>query len=167
MDPPTRPRIVPPALLALIVCAGVFTWLINQGLPDPVASHFGPEGEADAFMPRGQYIAIMLAVTVVVPLFIVVVVNYALSRAGTRINLPNRDHWLAPERREQTVQFLLQQTALFASLLVLFLCYAQWLAARANAVSPPDLDAGSFLAGLGVFLVCIVVWVIRLVRHFR
>jgi uncharacterized membrane protein len=167
MDPPTRPRIVPPALLGLIACAAAFTWLVNQGLPDPVASHFGPAGEADAFMPRGQYIAIMLAVTVVAPLLIVVVVSYALSRPGARINVPNRDYWLAPERRGETIQFVKRQIALFATFLVVFLCYAQWLAARANALSPPNLDPGPFFAGLGIFMACTIVWVVRLVRHFR
>lgn len=167
MEPPTRPRIVSPALLGLVVCAAAFTWLINRGLPDPLASHFDPDGDPDGFMPRGQYIAIMMAVTVCVPLFIATLVNLALARGGTRINLPHREHWLAPERRAETIGFLARQNSSFVTLLVLFMCYAQWLAARANSLTPPSLDAGLFFVGLGVFMACIIVGIVRLVRHFR
>lgn len=167
MEEPSRPRIVSPALLGLIVCAAAFTWLVNHGLPDPVASHFDAEGGPDGFMPRAQYIAIMMAVTVIVPLFIATLTRFAISRAGARINLPNRDYWLAPERRAETIGFLTQQATQFAALLVLFMCYAQWLAARANATTPPSLDSGLFFAGLGGFMVCVVLGIVRLMRRFR
>ena len=167
MQEPARPRIVSPALLALLVCAAAFTWLINHGLPDPIASHFDAEGDPDAFMPRSEYIAIMMAVTVIVPLFIATLTGFVLSRAGVRINLPNRDYWLAPERRTETIGFLTQQSSQFAALLVLFMCYAQWLAARANSTTPPSLDSGLFFVGLGVFMACVIVGAVRLVRRFR
>lgn len=167
MEQPPRTGIVSPALLALIGCAAAFTWLVNHGLPDPVASHFDSEGDADGLMPRSLYIAIMMAVTVIVPLFIATLTNFALSRTGVRINLPNRDYWLAPERRAETIRFLTQQSSQFAALLVLFMCWAQWLAARANSTSPPSLDSGLFFAGLGVFMACVVLGIVRLMRRFR
>lgn len=167
MEQPTRTRMVSPALLGLMVCAAAFTWLVNRRLPDPVASHFDPAGDADGFMPRGLYIAIMMAVTVIVPLLVAILINIALHRRGARINLPNRDHWLSPERRAETIDFLARQASRFAGLLVLFMCYAQWLAARANSVTPPSLDQGLFFVGLGVFMACIIVGMVRMVRHFR
>ena len=167
MDQSSGPRIVSPALLMLIVCAAAFTWLVNHGLPDPIASHFDAEGEADAFMPRSQYIAIMMAVTVLVPLFIATLTGFAISRAGLRINLPNRDYWLAPERRAETIAFLTQQSSQFAALLVLFMCYAQWLAARANSTNPPSLDSGLFFLGMAVFMASVIIGIVRLVRRFR
>lgn len=167
MEQPTGPRIVSPALLGLIVCAAAFTWLINHRLPDPLASHFDADGEPDGFMPRALYIAIMMAVTVIVPLFIATLTRFALSRAGARINLPNRDYWLAPERRAETIGFLTRQATQFAALLVLFMCWAQWLAARANSTTPQSLDSGLFFAGLGVFMACVILGIVRLMRRFR
>jgi uncharacterized membrane protein len=167
MEQPPRTPLVSPALLGLLACAAAFTWLVNHGLPDPVASHFDPAGDPDGFMPRAEYIGIMMAVTVLAPLFIATLSSLALSRAGTRINLPDRDHWLAPERRAETVGFLRHQSSQFAALLVLFMCYAQWLAARANATTPPTLDSGLFFLGLGVFIACVALLIVRLVRRFR
>lgn len=166
MPQPEPPRIVTPALLALLIGALVFIWLTGRGLPDPVASHFGAGGAANGWTPRGPYLAVMLLITTVVPLLLVVIPNIALSRRDARINLPNREYWLAPERRAETVAFLVRQTSTFAALIVIFLCYVQWLVARANALNPPALDSRAIVAGLAVFLACTAFWAVRLIRRF-
>lgn len=145
----------------------MFIWLTSQSLPPLVASHFDSAGRVTAYMPRGRYIALLLGIAVVVPLFLVIGPRRAFSTPGLRINLPNRDYWLAPERREETFRFLAQQTSVFAWLMVLFLCYVQWLVVRANALTPPSLNPAALVSGLLVFLVCIFLSVVRLIVHFR
>ena len=100
------------------------------------------------------------------PLLTVVLPNLALRSTEARINIPNRGYWLSPERRADTVRFLSQQMAVFAALLIVFLCYVQWLVVRANAIEPPALNSQAFLTGLTVFLVCTFSWVLRVVRRF-
>jgi uncharacterized membrane protein len=166
----TRPdsrRSVPAAALALIACAAAFVVISSRSLPALVATHFDAAGRANGYLSREPYIALMLLISVVVPLLVVIIPGRAFSHPEARINLPNRDYWLAPERRADTVRYLARQTSLFAWLLVIFLCYAQWLVVRANTLTPPRLDSGAFLAGLAVFLVCTLSWVVRLIRRFR
>jgi uncharacterized membrane protein len=151
----------------MIACAAVFTGLTGRDLPTLVAAHFDAAGAVDGYLPRGPYIALMLLITVAVPLLVVIIPGRALSHPETRINLPNRDYWLAPERRADTVRYLARQSSLFAWLLVVFLCYAQWLVVRANRLTPPRLDSGAFLTGLVVFMVCTLLWVVRLMLRFR
>ena len=167
MNAPESQTPVPPALLALIVAAGVFVWLSSRSLPEVVASHFDAAGRVNGYMRRGPYIAILMLITLVVPLFLVIVTNRALSAPNARISLPNRDYWLAPERRAETVRYIAGQTTTLAAIIVLFLCYVQWLVVRANAVTPPALAAGAMSAGLAVFLACTAFWSVRLVRRFR
>jgi hypothetical protein len=162
---PQRTSSAPTQLL--VFCAAVFIWLTSQNLPPLVAAHFDSAGRVNAYMPRGHYIALLLGVAVVVPLFLVAVPRRALSKPGARINLPNGDYWLAPERREETVYFLARQTSVFAWLVVLFLCYVQWLVVRANALTPPSLNSEALVSGLVVFLVCTFSWVVRLMARFR
>jgi hypothetical protein len=164
---PTPQRTFPTATLLLIACGAVFIWLTSQNLPPLVASHFDSAGHVNAYMPRDSYIALFLGIAVVVPLFLVIVPRHAFSKPGVRINLPNRDYWLAPERREETVRFLARQTSVFAWLVMLFLCYVQWLVVRANALTPPSLNSGALMSGLVVFLVCTFSWIVRLVARFR
>jgi hypothetical protein len=163
----TSQRSIPAVTLALIACAAVFVALSSRELPALVAAHFDAAGHANGFLRRGPYVAIMLLVTVVAPLLVVIIPGRALSHPDVRLNLPNRDYWLAPERREATVRFLSRQTALFAWPVVVFLCYTQWLVVRANALAPPMLDSRAFLTGLLLFLACIAFCVGRLIRRFR
>lgn len=166
MTQPDPPRIIPPALLALLIGALVFIWLTGRGLPDPVAAHFGAGGAANGWMARGPYLAVMLLITTVVPLLLVVIPNIALSRPGARIKIPNREYWLAPERRAETLAFLMRQSTTFAALIVIFLCYVEWLVVRANRLEPPTLDSHAIARGLVVFFLCAAFWAVRLIRRF-
>jgi len=56
--------------------------------------------------------------------------------------------------------------AVFSGLVIVFLCYVQWLVVRANAIEPPAMSSQAFLVGLAVFLVCTCSWVLRVVRRF-
>jgi uncharacterized membrane protein len=167
MTGPTPPRTVPVATLLLIGCVAVFIGFTSQRLPRLVAAHFDAAGTANGYLPRELYMALMLLITVVVPVLVVVIPAWAFSHPEVRLNLPNREYWLAPERRAETIRFIARQTSLFTWLLLAFLCYAQWLVVRANALTPPALDSRAFLAGLVVFLVCTLSWIVRLLRRFR
>jgi hypothetical protein len=151
----------------LLACAAAFVWLTALSLPDVVASHFGPSGDANGTMPRGAYIRFMLTFMVGLPAVLVGVTHVAMGRPGARINLPNRDYWLAPERRDQTVSYLRTQMVRFSSVLIVFLCYAHWLVVRANRVQPPHLSNPAMISGLVAFVVYAIVWTRFLVRRFR
>ena len=56
------------AFVLFLAGAAVFLWWTAGAMPEVVGSHFAAEGVADGFMPRGQYVAIMLAVVLLVPL---------------------------------------------------------------------------------------------------
>jgi len=153
--------------LVLLAVAAVFIGASSRGLPAVVASHFDASGAANGFMPRGAYLLLMLAIGVGVPLVVVVGSGRALDSPRARINLPHRDHWLAPGRREETLAFIRRQMARFGIMLVVFLCYAHWLVVRANRASPPRLPSAWFMAGLGLFLAGVLVWSLVFLRRFR
>ena len=86
---------------------------------------------------------------------------------GTRINLPNREYWLSPERRAATIAILASQAARFACMMLLFLCYIHWLVVCADSVTPPHLSSLGIKIGLAVFLIGTLSWVVSLVQRFR
>jgi len=153
--------------LILSACAAIFICLTSLDLSDVVGSHFTATGTANGFMPRAAYVHLMLASGVGLPLLMVLFQNLLLSRVNLRLNLPNREYWLAPARRAQTIEFLRQHFARFGSMLVVFLCYVHWLVVRANASFPPRLSSFWFIAGLIAFLVATLVWSKRLFDRFR
>lgn len=154
-------------LLILTTCATAFVWATGHTLPSVVASHFDIGGHANNFMPRDAYVWIMLALVVAMPLVIAVIPHWALRNPGVRINIPNRGYWLAPERRAATIDYLARQLVRFSIVLLAFLCYVHWLVIQANQAVPPQLSAPYFIAGLVLFLVAILAWLIALIGHFR
>lgn len=151
----------------LVACGAAFVWLTAASLPATVASHFAAAGNANGFMSHGQYLGLTLAFVVGLPALLVVGSHFAIGAPGARINLPNRDYWLAPERRDETVAFLRAAMARFGTVLVVFLCYVHWLVVRANAVQPPRLSAGGIIGGLVAFVVFALLWTRWLLRRFR
>jgi hypothetical protein len=82
------------------------------------------------------------------------------------INLPNKRHWLAPERRAATLEALASMSLRFAAALAIFLCFMHWLVVRANAVQPPRLAESWFFAGLAAFGAGTLAWLFLLYRRF-
>jgi serine/threonine-protein kinase len=153
--------------LLLVACAALFVLGTSQSLPRIVASHFGVSGRADGFMPRVFYVWFMLVIVALVPLILALIPLQVFRNPNARINLPNREYWLAPERSAATIEYLSRQALRFATMLLAFLCYAHWLVVRANKATPPHLTSNWFIGGLVVFLVATLAWIVSLIGHFR
>ena len=157
----------PLRFVLLLVGAAAFVWLTSFSLPDVVASHFGADGTANGTMSRGAYVGLMLAIVIGLPALLTIGPYFALGASKTRINLPNRDYWLAPERKAETVSYLRAQLARFSAVLIVFLCYMHWLVVRANELRPARLSGPWINAGLVAFAVFAIVWTRLLLRRFR
>jgi len=155
-----------PRLLLLAACGGAFVWITSLGLPDVVASHFGGGGSANGFMSRGTYVGVMLLFVTGAPALLGALSHFGLGSANARINLPNRDYWLAPQRRAETVSYLQRHLMDFGTALIVFLCYVHWLVVRANGLQPARLSTSATNIGLAAFLLFVLVWLGRLLWHF-
>lgn len=154
--------------LAVPLAASVFVLLSSRELPPVVASHFDGSGAANGFMSRDFYTWFMLAFVVGLPLLLAYLPAFAFRRPAARINLPNATYWLAPERRQETIDFICRHLARFGILLVLLLCYSHWLVIEANLQVPPKLSSPRFNGGLLLFVTLSLVWAgILLGRFFR
>jgi hypothetical protein len=154
------------AFMLLLAALAAFVVVTSRALPPVVASHFGLGGVPNGFMPRGTYTVIMLVLVVVPPSLLVFLPASAVRKGGARLNIPNREYWLAPERREATAAYLSRQSKLFAAAVALFLGYTHWLVVRANSSAPVALPEAPFYAGLGTFLIVVLLWVLALYAHF-
>jgi hypothetical protein len=150
---------------ASVVVVGALTGvaLTADLLPDRVASHFGWSGGANAFAARGTYLAVVVAAGVLAPALLAVSVRLFPGA----LNVPHRDHWLAPERREATLAYLTAHAAWLAALLSTFVLAVHLLVVAANRRVPPQLDSRALLVVLGIFLVAMLGWVAALVHRFR
>lgn len=155
------------AFIGLLLFAAAFVHFTSQSLPDRVASHFAGSGQANGFMARDDYRLFMLASCVVVPLGLAGLLSAVFRSAGKHLNLPNREHWLAPVHHGETVGFLVAHAVWFGAMLVAFLCFVHWRVLEANALHPAHLATGPFVGGLVVFLLAVVVWLGAMFVRFR
>jgi uncharacterized membrane protein len=146
-----------PALI-LAICAGAFVWYTGSRMPELVASHFRASGAANGYMPRTVYLLVMLTFVVLLPLVLAIVSGRGLKNPKARLNVPNREYWLVPERRAEAVALVRLYTARLGAMLTVFLCYVHWLVVRANATQPPVLSSPWLIAGLAVFGVAMLLW---------
>lgn len=83
------------------------------------------------------------------------------------VNIPNKDYWLAPERRAQTLEFLGAHGMWLGCAMALFSVGVHWITMRANASSPPRLDGRLMYVVIAAFIVALAAWIAVLHRRFR
>lgn len=154
------------ALLAFPVVAVAFVLISAASLPPVVAAHFTSGGTADGYMPRGGYVILMAGLVAGLPLFLAAVSSAVRLVPARCINLPERDYWLAPGRRAETLAFIQRQGLFFAVALDAFLCFVHWLVILANARTPPLFPELLFTHGAFVFLAVIAVWIVIFIVSF-
>jgi hypothetical protein len=144
------------------------TILATSGaLPERVASHFASGGAANGWMAREAYVAIVLAMATLLPLFIVTMMARLPRMHPRRIRLPHRDYWLAPERRDATFATLAGFAWALACAITLFIGGMHWTVLEANATNPPRLaESAADLLAFG-FGTVVAAWAIALYLRFR
>jgi hypothetical protein len=153
-------------LATLVICAAYLAWAAGQ-LPDRVASHFGADGAADQWMSRTGFL-VTFGATVGLSALVFASIAWWMPRMPDRwFNLPRRQAWLAPERRQRTIADITARLLrLGAATNLFFLGLAHTtLVANRSATEVPRLPAG-FWVLFGVYMVLVAVWTVRFVRRF-
>jgi hypothetical protein len=158
------------AWLCYAFCAIAVTGFIvatTSTMPAEVASHFGLRNAANAFMPKGVYLAFMLAFALALPAFVVGMIAFLPRVRPEAINIPNRAYWLDPARRPDTIDALSARGAWFGCLLTLFIAGVHYIVLEANRVTPPELPLGMFFTWIAIFVAVLAIWIVSLYSRFR
>lgn len=155
------------AILYLLI--GVFLAQIvyyYPNLPETVASHFNGFGEPDGWMARQNFV-IFEGVLLLIIIFEFTLLPFAIEKMpNSLINLPNKDYWLAAERREATFGTIRSYFEWFSiALLSLFIAVNQ-LVFRAN-INRENLLSTEIWMIIGAFSIFTIIWLIKFIRQFR
>jgi uncharacterized membrane protein len=152
-------------LLILPIAACIHIACYYAQLPDRVASHFGPSGEADGWMSKSAFAAFYIGVM----LFQATVfggIGALLRRTpNDLINLPNKEYWLAPERREETLRGIAESLSSFGVATMVLLIAVMHTVILANI-------SGTFRLGNVVWYYFVayfaytIVWTVNLIRRY-
>jgi uncharacterized membrane protein len=160
------PQLARPLFILLLIISTILISVTTDHLPAQIASHFGAGGVPNGWMSRNTYLLFMLAFGVVLPIAVVLGMT-VLPRKVNAINIPHREFWLEPARREATLRFLAAHACWLGSLVVVFIAAIHLLLIEANATQPPRLPAAMFYTLLVVFVVALGTWMAMLHVRFR
>ncbi len=150
----------------LVLVAAVQSGYYAPRIPEILGSHFGKSGFVNAWQTKVIFFAVELTIIVLATFISFGVPRLIAAMPASTINLPNKDFWLGPERREDTIAFLGSQMAWFGCALLAFLLIVMELVFRANLQRPPRLNTGAFVPAILGFLAFSTAWTLRLVFHF-
>jgi uncharacterized membrane protein len=163
MSDPFLPRIIYFFLLA----TGILDWVRRYPqLPARMASHFGANGVPNNWQSKEAFffgMAGALSISFVVSFLLPRLIN---ALPVNLINLPNKEYWLAAERREGTSRYMSAMMGWFGCALLFLLLFATSQAINANLPAVGRFDGQAMKMVLVGFLLFTGIWLILLMRHF-
>ncbi|HEX4545156.1 MAG TPA: DUF1648 domain-containing protein [Candidatus Acidoferrum sp.] len=150
----------------LVLYAAVHFSYDYPRLPGVVASHFNGRGVANGWQTKSVFFTVFVGVGV-----LAAVVGFGIPRMiralpAELINLPNKQHWLAPEHLAETQEFLSTYFAWFgcAVFLIIILTFDYAIQHNLHPQNPPDPARRWYI--LAGFVLFTLIWTIRMLAKF-
>lgn len=150
-------------LLALAVLQSYFYY---SQLPGMVASHFDGAGAANGWSSKTTFFALYIGVVALFAALFLLLPRYLGSVPTAFISMPNKEYWLAPERRPATLEYISHQMLIMGNAAMVFLICIIQLVIAANVDATGHVSAGTMWILLGGYLLFSAVWTIRFIVRF-
>ncbi|MFY7953795.1 MAG: DUF1648 domain-containing protein, partial [Armatimonadaceae bacterium] len=121
-------------------------------LPLRLASHFDGAGNPDGWMGRDSSLLFYVGMVVFLGVLFGFLGPWIRRFPDSMVNLPDKEYWLAPERRDQTYRRISDSLAWLGVLCSVLIVALHEMTFRANLQTRPHLGSGSWIL-LMVFLV--------------
>ena len=135
-------------------------------MPSHIAVHFNAAGMADGWGPKQHFFGIIGTVLALLTIMFAGISLLIRVLPDSRINLPNKDYWLAPERRAQTHQRLAGQLLFIGAITMLLLDGVLYLSCMANIPPVSSMPAEILWGMLGSFFTVNIIWTIIMIRSY-
>ncbi len=135
-------------------------------MPETMASHFDGMGKANGFAPRTDFFALYAGLIALFFLIFRILPRQLGRLPDGLINLPNKNFWLAPERRESTFAVIEEQMVRFGSSTLILIIATMQLVFQANRSGEAGIPGKAMWGLLALYLFFSLVWTIFFVRKF-
>ncbi len=147
--------------------AGIgLTVVLGQFLPERVATHFSFSGQPNAWSSNLSNTLFFCAMFAFINLLFLSIPFLLRKLPVSLINMPNREYWLSPERRAESVLRVGMHMAEFGIGVNLFMMAVEYLSFLANRSTAPLSPVGLIVLA-SAFLSFMIFWIVRFVRAFR
>ena len=152
-------------LLALVVFIVAQCAYFYPQLPETVASHFNASGVPNGWMSKGAFLAIMGFATVL-SVGSTAGAALLLPHLQDSINISNKEYWLAPDRRDQTLAFIGSNMLWIACAVLVLLIVINHFVSRMNIDGATELTL-PMMPTLAAFLAIVGIIITRMVLRLR
>lgn len=151
------------ALICLAILQSIYYF---PRVPEVMASHFDGLGNPNGWSSKTVFFGIYAGVLVLTIIIFAVIPNKFIHRSKMWLNLPNKEYWLAPKRKDQTVGFIRSHLMYFGIVNVLLAIYVVQLVILANFNAQPRLS-NTIVWALMIYFAYVAIWLIRFFIRFR
>jgi serine/threonine-protein kinase len=151
--------------ITLLIAVGHGIWAYTV-LPERVASHWDGLGNPNGYMSRDGFVSFYLWLMVGLSTLFGGIGALVRVTPDDAVNLPNKEYWLAPERREATITTITQQMNAFTIMMNTFMIGIHQLSIMANLTPDKHLSNGVWVLLVG-FLGGTGFWVYKMITEFK
>lgn len=137
----------------------------SRVLPATMAVHFNAAGRADGYGSRSSFVLFFAGMFALL-WFLFELISLAIRRApASLINMPKKDYWLAPERRDATFDDFEARMRIFGVATVLLLIFMLYLVLRFNAGDTHAFTSAPVVA-LVVYIAFSLAWLVAMALRY-
>lgn len=151
--------------LLLCVACVAHAFYYYPRLPAEVAHHFGASGQPNAWGSKMSFLVIYLVTVVITAATFLGVAFLMPILPNSALNFPNKEYWLAPERRQKALDYMMQQLLWMGSLTLILLLDIFHQSVQVHLGKATRLS--HFWVSMGVYLTLTIVWCVAICREFR
>ena len=159
-------RLLNSIFFALVALGAAQVSFYAPRIPELLGSHFSRGGFVNGWQTKAAFFATELAMIILATVVSFGIPRIIAAAPVALINLPHKEYWLAPERREDTLAYIRVWSVWFGCGLLAFLLFVMELVFRANLHSPPQFNNAAFVPALLAFVVFDAMLILRLILHF-
>lgn len=154
------------AMILVAVFSVIQVALQAPYLPARMAVRFNAAGVPVGFSSAQSFATVNLVIIAIIVAAFLILPGAMARRRQLRWRLPNREYWLAHERREKTIEYLQRQFLWYGIVTLLLLMAVFQLVVEANRHMPAVLDSTRLVWLLIGYVAFIIVWGWALWRRF-
>ncbi|MCI0528500.1 MAG: DUF1648 domain-containing protein [Nitrospira sp.] len=152
-------------LLLLLIAAFQSVYYYPQ-LPEIMASHFDGAGNPNGWSTKLAFFMIYWGMIVLTTFIILGIPKVVTWLPNSLINLPNKDYWLATERRKNTMSFIADQMARFGITTLILAIFVIEAAIRTNLPNTHHFSTTAIWALLTAYGLFMLIWIVRFITRF-
>ena len=149
-------------ILLLMGCHIAYYW---SRLPDVVVSHFGADWEPNGWMSRDIFMLTYIGLAAVVALSFLGSIVLMRKVPISLINLPRKEYWMAPERKEETLAYLSETMFRFHNITQTFLLAVLHMVIDFN-ITGNKISSDTFWVLLAAYLGYTTLWTVSIIVRF-